>query len=269
MVTEQVNDDRKDLEHENSIVEFLEGKLANAENEVSYGKERVEELERRMASIQVAPGSLELQQLQQLERRIATKLEELECPVCFTTCSPPIYTCPNQHLVCSTCRPHLATCPECRVTYGGQMRVHRYSYPPCLLLLPSSFSSPEGVPSSSFSSSPIHRYAERDAREVEEMRREVTTLRKSLYGRAQENAQVKAEEKMLIHVKEYNGHIKTFEVLPTNTVIEVMEFYDLSFRSPLMKLCNLSFFFKGKILQEDQTLEFYNIKNMDIINIIQ
>jgi len=168
MVTEQVNDDRKDLEHENSIVEFLEGKLANAENEVSYGKERVEELERRMASIQVAPGSLELQQLQQLERRIATKLEELECPVCFTTCSPPIYTCPNQHLVCSTCRPQLTTCPECRVTYGGQMRVHRY--------------------------------AERDAREVEEMRRDVTTLRKSLYGRAKENAQVKAEEKMHIKV---------------------------------------------------------------------
>merc|ERR1719319_1524435 len=126
-------------------------------------KERLGELDKKVEDL-VETASLGSLELQQVEKRIATKTAELECPVCLNTCSPPIYTCPNQHLVCSTCRPHLATCPECRVTYGGQMRVHRY--------------------------------AERDAREVEEMRSEVTTLRKSLYGRAQENAQVKAEENM-------------------------------------------------------------------------
>merc|ERR1719319_1081257 len=124
---------------------MIESNFENERKELEHSEYQVEDLERRIGALTVAPGSLELQQLEQLEGRGASKVEELECPVCFTTCSQPIYTCPNQHLVCSTCRPHLSTCPECRVDYGGHMKVHRY--------------------------------AERDARELQEIQNELTRLR--------------------------------------------------------------------------------------------
>lgn len=41
-------------------------------------------------------------------------LKELECPVCFNTCTPPIYTCQNGHIICSTCRESITSCPTCR-----------------------------------------------------------------------------------------------------------------------------------------------------------
>ena len=127
VLTEQRVKEKRELEIAKSCVSVIESNFENERKELEHSESQVEDLERKIGALTVAPGSLELQQLEQLEGRVASKVEELECPVCFTTCSPPIYTCPNQHLVCSTCRPHLATCPECRVTYGGQMRVHRYS----------------------------------------------------------------------------------------------------------------------------------------------
>ena len=68
--------------------------------------------------------------------------------------------------------------------------------------------------------------------------------------------------RMRIHVKEYSGHMKALEVVPTNTVMEVMELYHGATWGQTDNLC---FFFKGKILQEEKTLEFYNIKNMDSV----
>ena len=64
--------------------------------------------------------------LEKLEQEIVAKATELECPVCYSTCTPPIYSCPAQHLVCSTCRPQLTRCGECRVIYRGLLR-HRYA----------------------------------------------------------------------------------------------------------------------------------------------
>jgi len=42
---------------------------------------------------------------------------ELECPVCLEISRPPIYQCPEGHLVCSACKPLLKTCPQCDSRY--------------------------------------------------------------------------------------------------------------------------------------------------------
>merc|ERR1719319_1856628 len=86
---------------------MIESNFENERKELEHSEYQGEDLEGRIGALTVAPGSLELQPLQQLEGRVASKVEELECPVCFTTCSPPIYTCSNQHLLCSTCRPRV------------------------------------------------------------------------------------------------------------------------------------------------------------------
>jgi len=44
--------------------------------------------------------------------------QRLECPVCLYTMEPPIYQCPEGHLICATCKPKLKKCPECRIGYN-------------------------------------------------------------------------------------------------------------------------------------------------------
>ena len=61
---------------------------------------------------------------------IAGKEEGLECPVCLTEASPPIYCCSQFHLVCSTCRAdrRLAACPTCREQFvEGESRRSRFA----------------------------------------------------------------------------------------------------------------------------------------------
>jgi len=64
--------------------------------------------------------------LAHLDKQIAQKSSELECPVCFMVCQPPILRCPEYHLVCGECWPRLKVCGECRGQYEGRMR-HRYA----------------------------------------------------------------------------------------------------------------------------------------------
>jgi len=61
-----------------------------------------------------------------LDKEIAQKSRELECPVCLTVCQPPILRCPLDHLVCQQCRPKLSVCGECRQQYKDEDR-HRYA----------------------------------------------------------------------------------------------------------------------------------------------
>ena len=50
------------------------------------------------------------------------KERSLECPVCFSEASAPIFGCSQFHVVCGTCRAdgRLATCPTCREAYGAE-----------------------------------------------------------------------------------------------------------------------------------------------------
>ena len=53
-----------------------------------------------------------------LSNFISFKASSLECPVCYNVPSPPIYRCPNSHIICSSCLPRLSSkCPTCRTRF--------------------------------------------------------------------------------------------------------------------------------------------------------
>ena len=49
--------------------------------------------------------NLNLEWLDSIERKIADKEKELECPICLEVAFVPIYCCEAQHVICSLCRP--------------------------------------------------------------------------------------------------------------------------------------------------------------------
>ena len=58
---------------------------------------------------------------------IKEKESELECPVCLETAGGEIFSCVEQHLVCSQCRPRVVECPQCRQSYPPTPLRHRYA----------------------------------------------------------------------------------------------------------------------------------------------
>ena len=58
---------------------------------------------------------------------IKDKESELECPVCLETAGGEIFSCVEQHLVCSQCRPRVVECPQCRQSYPPTPLRHRYA----------------------------------------------------------------------------------------------------------------------------------------------
>ena len=63
----------------------------------------VKKIEQEIAGLPTAPGYNQ-DVLSLLDDQITAKRRELECPICFEECAPPIYTCTAQHLVCAKCR---------------------------------------------------------------------------------------------------------------------------------------------------------------------
>ena len=61
------------------------------------------------------------------EEAIREKEYDLECPVCLETAGGEIYSCAEQHLVCSQCRPRVVECPQCRQPYPPTPIRHRYA----------------------------------------------------------------------------------------------------------------------------------------------
>lgn len=52
-------------------------------------------------------------------KSLAKMFQELECPICLNTCSPPIQTCENGHIICKECRKRISVCPSCRKGFNG------------------------------------------------------------------------------------------------------------------------------------------------------
>merc|ERR1719391_927694 len=102
-----------------------EGKLAEQEEKVKKAEKVIEELEHQMKALPEAPG-YDPSMLKQLDDQISERKEGLECPVCFCECSPPIYTCASQHIICGNCRPNLKKCGICWAPYEKMSR-HRYA----------------------------------------------------------------------------------------------------------------------------------------------
>merc|ERR1712129_670826 len=210
-------------------------------------KERLGELEGKMRAVMAAPsfGSLELQQV---EERIAAKVEELECPVCLTTCSPPIYTCSYQHLLCSTCRPQLTTCQVCRVVLGDELRVHRW--------------------------------AERDARELDQLRSDRFRMRARLHGQMQifVSSGLQRLSTLLLLVANDDddddddvgaggaGGSLVLEVLPSDTMGRVKEMVEEKSGVPRARFQLVS---GWRRFEDDKTVEFYNIQNGSRIDMFE
>ena len=53
--------------------------------------------------------------------------EYFECPICYEVPrSPPIFSCPQGHMLCGKCRPRLTACPICRVNLPRQAENRLY-----------------------------------------------------------------------------------------------------------------------------------------------
>jgi len=53
----------------------------------------------------------------------------LKCPVCLHLPTNVIFSCSNQHIICSGCLPRLVdnTCPFCREALGARPRRHAFA----------------------------------------------------------------------------------------------------------------------------------------------
>jgi len=79
-------------------------------------KTEVAELETKSSSYSVIRGKkVEESSLPEDERSEVES--ELECPVCLQISRPPIYQCPEGHIVCSACKPLLKACCLCETKY--------------------------------------------------------------------------------------------------------------------------------------------------------
>ena len=57
-----------------------------------------------------------------LKEAIEKKEEDLTCPICLEIAKPPIFMCPDSHIICSICAPKVRTCPECRVRLPNPLK---------------------------------------------------------------------------------------------------------------------------------------------------
>merc|ERR1712037_154473 len=111
------------------------------ETEVDLKKQSRGQLEKEIGSLQaridhltkdeadtVDKANLEAQRfLLNINKKIEAKESDLECPVCLEVSTAPIFSCDEQHLICSDCRPKVSICPECREAYPDKPRRHRYA----------------------------------------------------------------------------------------------------------------------------------------------
>ena len=57
-----------------------------------------------------------------LKQAVKKKEEDLTCPICLETAKPPIFMCPDSHIICSACAPKVRKCPECRVRLPNPLK---------------------------------------------------------------------------------------------------------------------------------------------------
>ena len=84
-----------------------ENQLMNTRKDLGEAKLKSQRISEQVVELQTAFGydSMKLElELENLEKQIAEKKVELECPICFKLSAPPIYTCQAQHLICIVCR---------------------------------------------------------------------------------------------------------------------------------------------------------------------
>ena len=126
----ELNLDKRSFE---GIIQEKSEKSLILTQHIEQGKDEIEKSRQKIAKIKVDMEEVLKPRvsatdplLTHLDKQISQKSLELECPVCFTVCQPPILRCPLYHVVCSECWPRLRVCGECRQLYQGKDR-HRYA----------------------------------------------------------------------------------------------------------------------------------------------
>jgi len=100
------------------------------EKEIGSLQARIDDLAREEANMSniADKANLEAQRfLLNIDKKIEAKESDLECPVCMEVSTAPIFSCDEQHIICSDCRPKVSICPECREPYPDKPRRHRYA----------------------------------------------------------------------------------------------------------------------------------------------
>jgi len=119
-----------------SVQSDIEKQTAEFEVKESTLKKEVEIVEEKIKSVDIKIKTtkdykgLENQTYKMvkfLDKQIETKQRDLECPVCLEVAKAPIYSCSESHLVCHLCIHNLKQCPVCRVEYKGEKKQHRYA----------------------------------------------------------------------------------------------------------------------------------------------
>ena len=103
-------------------IDLSKGEIEKSRLKVDIIKDKIDNVFKSKASSATESDPF----LSHLDKQISQKTTELECPVCFIVCQPPILRCPEFHLVCGECWPRMRVCGECRAPYEGRMR-HRYA----------------------------------------------------------------------------------------------------------------------------------------------
>ena len=145
-------DDQLECEKTIQSIELKQEKLEREGRENLVGQKRRSKAEIKtlevtrdlFTKLQFEPCAVNNKLIAFLVKSIKEKEAALECPVCLETVKAPIFMCQQQHLVCFKYQPRLASCPKCRETYQEQPGRHRY--------------------------------AERDAEELEKMQNELANL---------------------------------------------------------------------------------------------
>ena len=92
---------------------LTEMELVDLEHDIKELEDSISGLEQTVSNLSLAEeavvkeGSGSGSMLEFLARNIQEKEAELECPVCLSEASSPLYSCDYQHLVCSSCLPLL------------------------------------------------------------------------------------------------------------------------------------------------------------------
>ena len=56
--------------------------------------------------------------LENINKKIEDKESDLECPVCMEVSTSPIFSCDEQHIICSDCRPKVSICFQSMRTFS-------------------------------------------------------------------------------------------------------------------------------------------------------
>ena len=112
------------LQEELLVLSMRKDRVAEDMEKVTEAhQEKLEILKKELADIDIKSSTYSIVRNKKVEESSLPESErneiesELECPVCLEISRPPIYQCPEGHLICSSCKPLLKACSLCEAKF--------------------------------------------------------------------------------------------------------------------------------------------------------